>query len=163
MKRIRSLEPLSIQEDETQPQSPIFRDLHLDFQQNFLPTLPHEELVYENDIETDINGKAVGNSLLNLLNTRNGQRFLFPQYGVNLYDYLFEAITTDNARILGENLQMAIEEFEPRIKLKKIQVIPQYDKHQYDINIFYSSPALEGIMEIPLSLELESRNFLLRP
>ena len=62
-----------------------FKDLHLDFEKSGEYNTTLQRKIEGNDIKVDFDENAIRNSLKNLFNTRPGQRFLFPLYGLDLY------------------------------------------------------------------------------
>lgn len=137
-----------------------YKDLHLDFSKsgNFDSLLRKE--INENDIEVDYDSTAIKNSLRNLFNTRPGQRFLFPEYGLSLDRYLFEAITDDNAETIGETIVRSIERYEPRVKLELCTVVPDPDLNQYDISIVISIPLFNTTATINSLLNVKTQTFV---
>lgn len=137
----------------------IFKDLHLDIkmQEIFEKTL--QKKVQSNDIQVDINERAIKNSLRNLLTTKPGQRFLFPEYGVELEEFLFEAITQENGQLIGEKIVTAIKQYEPRIRVQTCQVVASPDENQYDITIIISMPAFSSTVSINTLLNTKTQSF----
>lgn len=86
---------------------------------------------------------AIRNSLINLFNTRRGQRILLPRYGVDLDGWLFEAVSKTTGEVLGDLLLDAIETWEPRVTVKKVKVIAEAEKNQYSIIISIGIPSLK--------------------
>jgi phage baseplate assembly protein W len=137
-----------------------FKDLHLDFTKtgNYDPVL--QKKINENDIQVDYDSNAIKNSLRNLFNTRPGQRFLFPEYGLNLDRYLFEAITDENAETIGETIVRAVEQYEPRVSLELCTVIPKPDENQYDISIIIGIPLFNTTATINSLLNVKTQTFV---
>jgi len=88
---------------------------------------------------TDIS--AINNSVANLFFWRQGTRILLPEYGNSLYQYLAEPINPLTARNIGNEIQNLFEQWEPRVLVENITIIPNADQHEYNITIFYSVPA----------------------
>lgn len=124
-----------------------FSDLHLDLA--LIRANEKEDKSYPynsakgNELQIDKDLAAVSNSLRNLFFTKKGQRFLQPEFGVELDTFLFEAITELNARVIGETIQNAIAEWEPRVFLRKLRIHPDPDNNEYQISVIFSVPALE--------------------
>lgn len=68
-------------------------------------------------------------SLVILLGTAMGERFLKPKYGLDLHEMLFEPISTTMKTFLQDRVKMAILIFEPRINLLSLELdtTAQYD------------------------------------
>jgi phage baseplate assembly protein W len=67
----------------------------------------------------------IASSLQILLSTTLGERVMQPRYGCNLVDMLFENLTTTLHTEMLNRIQKAILVYEPRIDLKKVDLIPQ--------------------------------------
>lgn len=137
-----------------------YKDLHLDFTKSGEFSTSLNKKIDGNDVQVDYDDEAIKNSLRNLFNTRPGQRFLFPLYGLDLYQYLFEAVSEDNGRIIGESIVSAIEKFEPRVTVLKCQVIAVPDELQYEITIIVGIPILNTTTSINTSLDTKSKTFI---
>ena len=64
------------------------------------------------DLRISPDESAIKNSLINLFNTRLGQRILLPDYGTNLEGMLFEGVSQFKGKVLGNHLLQAIEKWE---------------------------------------------------
>jgi phage baseplate assembly protein W len=137
-----------------------YKDLHLDFAKsgNFDSVL--QKRINENDIEVDYDSNAIKNSLRNLFTTRPGQRFLFPEYGLSLDRYLFEAITDENAQTIGETIVRSVELYEPRVTMEKCTVIPKPDDNEYDITIIIGIPLFNTTATINSLLNTKTQTFV---
>ncbi len=137
-----------------------YKDLHLDFTKDgeFSPVLGKR--IEGNDIKVDFDVAAIKNSLINLFNTKPGQRFLFPLYGLDLNAYVFEAVTQTNGQLIGEKIVRCIKTFEPRVSLKQCNVIAQPDELQYDITVIVEIPILNTSSSINMLLDTKTQTFL---
>lgn len=137
----------------------IFQDLHLDFKKKgeYSPLL--QKKIDGNDLYVDYDEDCIKNSLLNLFNTRPGQRFLFPRYGLPLYQFLFEAITSENAEVIGETIVRAINQFEPRVVVKQCKVIPKEDDNEYNIFLFLHVPMYSTTVSLNTNLDVKTQEF----
>ena len=112
------------------------------------------------DIKVSYDQKAVVNSLLNLFNTRPGQRFLFPEFGMNLLPFVFTQITESNGELIGDAMMTCIEKFEPRVAIDYIDVIADPDQNQYTFNIYFYVPALTTKDKTSFVLNSEQQTFI---
>jgi phage baseplate assembly protein W len=138
-----------------------YKDLHLDFTRdgNFSPALNRN--IEGNDVQVDYDESAIKNSLRNLFNTRPGQRFLFPKYGLDLNQYLFEAVSEFNGQIIGENIVTSIKNFEPRVVVRRCDVVAKPDDNEYDITIIVEIPILNTNASINMLLDARNKSFIL--
>lgn len=115
----------------------IYTDLHLDIgliKNVGLGTNPStaKDLIVDNDIV------AIKNSIRNILTTKKGEKILAPEFGSSLEQYLFEPINEVYGRMIGQEILTSIENFEPRVNVTKIKVVPEPDNNQYQVLLIYS-------------------------
>jgi phage baseplate assembly protein W len=124
-----------------------FKDLHLDLELQRANIKEEERFLYPpaqgNDIKTDTDLTAVRNSIRNIFLTKKGQRFLFPDFGSDLSVFLFEPISNYRGEVLGEFIVSAIERWEPRVRINRVQIKTNPDENTYEASINFSVPALE--------------------
>jgi phage baseplate assembly protein W len=113
-----------------------YSDLHLDLvtAQNIGDGL---NPVDSNDILIDLDLNAIKNSLRNIFTTKKGQKILNPEFGSALEQYLFTPITETNARVIGNEILNSISNYEPRVKIMQVEVVPRKDENLYKISIYY--------------------------
>ena len=155
--KISNLQQIS---DQYKQKDYYYKDLHLDFEKssNFSTSLHRK--IEGNDVKVDFDESAIRNSLKNLFNTKPGQRFLFPLYGLDLNQYLFEAVTEFNGQIIGEKIVKSIENFEPRVTLRQCNVVAMPDDNQYDITIIVDIPILNSTTSINTALDIKKQSFI---
>ena len=115
---------------------------------------PSESLLYADimlDLEINANTKdltpafddrAIRNSVHNILNTRPGENFLVPDFGLAADKYLFEQITDFNGELLGDEIVRAITKYEPRVTVESVQVGVNIDAQQYTVTIILLIPTI---------------------
>ena len=101
-----------------------YSDLHLDF---LIPI--------ERDIVADYDETAIKNSIVNLFNTVPGQNLLYPIYGLNLSQFLFEPANDLTGRLIGEKIAKQIGNYEPRVTVDNINVEVNPDEQLYTITL----------------------------
>lgn len=121
---------------------PKFIDVKLDIKKDYVfdPKLNNENVVKDLQVSYDL--QAIKNSLFNLFTTMPGQKILNPVYGLNLYQYLFTAVTEDNAQAIGDTILKGIQKYEPRLGVVKIYVVPDFDNNAYVIGLKLNVPGL---------------------
>lgn len=123
-------------------------DIHLDLtDSDILDKLsvfpdPDNDVDNRRDLKISPDEYAIKNSLINLFNTLPGQRILIPQYGCDLHGYLFESVSVTTAKLLGNTIKRAIEQWEPRVDIENINVLADPDNNQYQVTISVIVPAL---------------------
>jgi phage baseplate assembly protein W len=138
----------------------VYKDLHLDFATSdvYNPSLGRS--IKGNDIKVEYDENAIKNSLRNLFNTKPGQRFLFPLYGLDLNQFLFEAITPINAQLIGEKIAISIDKFEPRVTLLNVNVVADFDNNLYEIDIVVQIPVFNTTTTINTTLDARTQSFI---
>lgn len=109
--------------------SVVFSDVNLDVNSE-----SHLELVFNED--------AVNKSIVTILGTRKKTRVFRRNFGSYLLDILFDPMDPITVERIQREIITAIEEWEPRIVLKKTEVLPDYPNQQYYVSIEYQIPAL---------------------
>lgn len=137
-----------------------YKDLALDIQRSDTFVQETREVLPGNDIKASYDTAAIKNSLRNLFNTRKGQRFLFPEYGLDLYRYLFEPISREVAEIIGEDIKRGVELFEPRVRVLRVEVTGRLSLNTYDIKIFVEIPTLADQFQFDGTLDIQSQSFI---
>lgn len=66
--------------------------------------------------------KDINESLQILLSTSLGERVMQPDYGCNLNDYMFEALSSDLIGIIKHHVENSILYYEPRVVAEKVTV-----------------------------------------
>lgn len=138
----------------------VYSDLHLDLTKKGKYNPEINSLIETPDLILDYDERAIKNSLRNLFNTRPSQRILFPEYGLDLYQLLFEPISETNARVLGERLVNAITLYEPRVRVKRCDVNPYPDDQLYDITLILEFPLFNTIETLNSTLDIKQRGFV---
>ena len=149
-----------IDELKTFENKPLFVDLKLDLKANYakIPRLQSFDNII--DMKASYNLEAIYNSLFNIFTTMPGQKILNPTFGLNLNQFLFTAITDDNANEIGQLILKGIQRYEPRVVVRKIYVIPDPDQNTYQIGLRLDVPTL-NITGIPLKGSLSESGYYL--
>ena len=118
-------------------------DLHLDIEEATVPTSLTNDRLQGKDIKVDYDVDAIMNSLNNIFKTSPGERFLVPLFGANLRRYLFEPVSKSIATQIGSEILRAIEQWEPRVTVDRIEVIGDPENHEYEVTIIITINALK--------------------
>jgi phage baseplate assembly protein W len=87
---------------------------------------------------TYITKDAIRNNLLNYLLTNKSERYINNDFGANLRQFLFEAITSDNMSNIEDYIQQSIQTYFPNIKIDELSVLQQPDTNEINIEMYYS-------------------------
>lgn len=116
-----------------------FRDISLSLKTNPLTR----------DIIDLKNETAIARSLQNLVLTINGERFFNPLIGSGVNRLLFENVDEFIADSIKTQIEISINNYEPRVELKSVEVTPNYDENKFDVVIVYT---IVGIDALPQQL-----------
>ena len=89
------------------------------------------------DVALSYDAQAVIRSIRNLLLTRHYERLFNPKIGSNLDLILFEMVSPIAATALQREIQLSIENYEPRATLTDVIVIASPDKNAYDVTLTF--------------------------
>lgn len=104
-----------------------FRDISLSFARHPVT----------NDILPIRNEDAIKKSVTNLVKTVIGERFFNSLVGSSINDSLFELNTIGISIVLEDEIKTLLNNFEPRIKVKEINISDDPDLYELNINIVY--------------------------
>ena len=141
----------------------IYKDLALDIAQTKIEAPGYSIPTPGADIRASFDIGAIRNSLQNLFGTSPGQRFLFPEYGLDLKAFLFSPITEANGNVLGNRIYAGISTWENRVRTKNVQVNLDPDNNQYIINIILDIPSLNLTTTIDTVLDIKKQTFQVLP
>lgn len=90
-----------------------------------------------NDILVIKNEDAIKKSVTNLVRTILGERYFNPLLGTSVTRNLFEMVDEEISIIMREEIMSVLKNFEPRIVLRDIKVIPLPDDNQINVEVEY--------------------------
>lgn len=141
----------------------VYKDLSLDLTTTKISEPGYTLPVPGSDIAASFDLAAITNSLTNLFNTIPGQRFLFPEYGLNLHQFLFEACTVQNGELVGDAVFRAVSTYEPRVKVRNVRVEADIDNQQYYVKLFVELPILNLTTDVDFVFNIKKQSFLSLP
>jgi phage baseplate assembly protein W len=133
-----------------------YADVKLDFE---FDQLQEQELYSDlkvNDIVGSYDLGAIENSIVNIFTTFPGDKILNPNFGLNLNQFLFGPCNTDTAQMIGEAVRNTIKVQEPRVDLKEVNVIVDYDNQQYNIELSMAVPFINNNSVLNIKAALNS-------
>lgn len=155
--KLSNLEKIS---EQIKIQQYLFSDLHLDITTSDVYSPSTKSFSSGNDIAIDYDINAIVNSLRNLFNTKPGQRFLFPAYGLDLEYFLFEPVTDINAESISAKIINVIETYEPRVAINQVFVEPDVDNMSYSITISVNIPLFNTQVSLDLQLDTKVQSLI---
>ena len=106
-----------------------------------------------NPLTTDIiaikNETAIARSIRNLVHTQKGEKFFRPNLGSDVTALLFENVDTLTASSIKTEIELLIKNYEPRVSLNFVSIIPNYDSGEFEAIINYN---IIGIDVLPQQL-----------
>ena len=81
---------------------------------------------------------AVKNNIINFFLTNPGERFMNPNFGGGLRDFLFEQISNENTSTLQLQVQEQLNTFFTRINILDLNISTDPDLYTITVNIKYS-------------------------
>lgn len=143
--------PVTTITEEESKKTATYTDLKLDIElaksvgSGLRPSLAKDVIVSE-DIQ------AIRNSIYNIFSTKNGQKLLNPTFGSSLEQYLFENVSPVMGQLIGDNILNALQEYEPRVEVLKVIVVPKPENNQYDIKVYFRFIDINNEASIDISI-----------
>ncbi len=104
-----------------------YKDISLSF-------IPHP---VTNDLKVLKNEDAIRRSVRNIVETIPTEKFFNSLFGSNVYSSLFEFVDFGTASTIQEQIEIALDNFEPRIDDVRILVNPQPDENTFEVTVYY--------------------------
>lgn len=158
--KIQDLEKISKTYTE---QTYVYKDLTLDLTQRTIESPGISLPTPGSDIKASFDLAAINNSLTNLFNTLPGQRFLFPEYGLDLHRFLFEPVTPQNGELIGDAVYRAITTYESRVIVKNVNIGVDADNNQYYVTAIIELPILNLVQNLDFVFNIKKQSFISLP
>lgn len=105
------------------------------------------------DVSLKINEYAIISAVKNIVLTNFGERRFTPNFGSSISSMLFEPLDDLTAFNINKEITNCISNYESRVKLDFVNVVPDYDRDGFDVTIrFY---LLNSIRPITTNLFLQ--------
>jgi phage baseplate assembly protein W len=122
-----------------------FKDISAIFEVN---PLNDDLIVLKND-------NAIARSIRNLIFTNRGDKPFNPFLGSRVTEMLFDPMDQISSVSVRSEIERTINSFEPRVKLEKVTVTPDYDGNQYDVVLKYQIIGIDtDTQQLSFALEL---------
>ena len=105
-----------------------FKDLSMTFQANPLNA----------DLIGIKNENAISRSLRNIVMTLPGGKPFNEGFGSKVSGLLFENVDDITAAVITDEITESIENYEPRVSLKNVEVFPDFDNNSFDAVVTYN-------------------------
>lgn len=105
------------------------------------------------DVSLKLNENAIIGSIKNIVLTNFGERRFTPNFGSNILAMMFEPLDDITAYNIRKEIATSISNYEPRVKLDFINVVPNFDRDGFDVTVrFY---LLNSVRPITTNLFLQ--------
>jgi phage baseplate assembly protein W len=94
------------------------------------------------DIMTSLDYAAIQNGIDNMFMFLPGERVLIPDFGNNLYKYIYEKDANTTAGKLADEIRSMFDKWEPRVKILNINANLIPDENTIELSIQYTVPSL---------------------
>ena len=105
--------------------------LYSDFDLSFIKHPNTKDVTILRDID------AVKQSVKNLVLTAQGERPFNSILGSKVSGLLFENLDEITGSAIRDEIRTTINNFEPRVNLLEVKVLPNYDSYEYNVTIRY--------------------------
>lgn len=116
-----------------------FKDISATFQ---VSALNHDVIALKNE-------NAIARSIRNLVLTLPGERPFSQKLGSNISKAIFENMDNLTASLIEQEIEITINNYEPRVNLLKVDVVPNFDNNEFNVTIQYE---IIGIDVLPQQL-----------
>ena len=105
-----------------------FKDISLSF-------TPHP---ITKDLTILKNENAIKRSVRNLVQTIPTERFFNSALGSEVRDSLFDFVDFGTASVIQNQIQITLENFEPRIDNVSVEVTPKPETNEFEVTVFFT-------------------------
>ena len=110
-----------------------FKDISMSFETNPL----------NDDLIALKNTSAIARSLRNIVFTQPGEKFFQPEFGSRVTESLFDIADGVSASSIPDEIRSSIINYEPRVKLLDVTVIPNPGENEMNVTIEYEIVGLD--------------------
>ena len=104
-----------------------FKDISMSFETNPL----------NDDLIALKNSSAIARSIRNIVFTQPGEKFFNPEFGSRVSESLFEIVDEVSSIAIRDEIRSSIINYEPRVKLLDVLVIPNVDDNEMNVTVKY--------------------------
>lgn len=101
------------------------------------------------------NSNAIARSIRNLVFTIPGDKPFQPTIGSRVSELLFENFDRLTSTLIRGEIENTINDYEPRVKLKRVTVEPNFDNNEFNVSIRYNI--------IGIDIPVQQLTFILEP
>ncbi len=90
-----------------------------------------------NDIPVLKNEAAIRRSVRNIVQTIPTEKFFNSIFGSDVRGSLFEFVDFGTASVISDQIEISINNFEPRVDNLQVEVLPRPDRNAFDVNVIF--------------------------
>ena len=83
------------------------------------------------------NENAIARSIRNIVFTLPGEKFFDENFGSRISKSLFDNIDDLTAATIRDEIERSIKNNEPRVNLRSVRTIPNFENNEFDVTITY--------------------------
>jgi phage baseplate assembly protein W len=106
----------------------------------------------DGDVKRDTEIEAVIHSLENIISTTQGSRRMLPEFAIDIHNLLFEPLDKRTAEMIGNRIVLAIETWETRVEIIKLNIDVNYDQNLYNMTLEFMLKPYDEIISIDFVL-----------
>jgi len=80
---------------------------------------------------------AIKKSIRNIVQTIPSERFFNSTFGSEVRTSLFEFVDFGTASVIQRQIEITIENFEPRVENVRVEVIPSPDTNEFEVTVIF--------------------------
>jgi uncharacterized protein len=85
------------------------------------------------------NLRSLRDGIIQLIMTTRGARVMRPDFGTDLRASVFEPLDTEMIDVLRTQIIQTISKYEPRVIVKRVSLIPDYEQHTLKVELYITS------------------------
>ncbi len=105
------------------------------------------------DVTTRNDVEAIKASVKNLILTKHYERPFHPDIGSRVYDLLFENFTPDVIQFIQREIELVIENYEPRATVLSVVFEDRSDMNELAISITFTTRNISDPIQLDLLIE----------
>ena len=105
------------------------------------------------DITKIVDARAIGRAIKNIVMFKAHDVPFHPEISCDIEGMLFENLTPEMLVVMQKKIQYAIGNFEPRVTLLAVNLLPEYRSKSISCTVSYMINGLDDSYQVTFSLE----------
>jgi phage baseplate assembly protein W len=120
----------------------LYKDINFDLKYGYTTNSELYSASEKKDLVAIYDVNSVLNAIKNILTTSPGEKILNPNFGLDLRDFLFDAVSETAGFFLGERILTELPLQDDRLVVNRIKVLVRPDDQEYVIDLDIGIPSL---------------------